>query len=36
MGTAGAFNYSPTDHVGLDVAGFRMLEIRKGDWTLAR
>jgi branched-chain amino acid transport system substrate-binding protein len=36
MGTAGAFNYSPTDHVGLDVAGFRMLEIRNGDWTLAR
>ena len=36
MGTAGAFNFSPTDHVGLDVAGFRMLEIRKGDWTLAR
>jgi len=36
MGTAGVFNYSPTDHVGLDVSGFRMLEIRKGDWTLAR
>jgi branched-chain amino acid transport system substrate-binding protein len=36
MGTAGAFNFSPADHVGLDVAGFRMLEIRKGDWTLAR
>ena len=36
MGTAGVFNYSATDHVGLDVSGFRMLEIRKGDWTLAR
>jgi branched-chain amino acid transport system substrate-binding protein len=36
MGTAGMFNMSPTDHVGLDVSGFRMLEIRKGDWTLAR
>ena len=36
MGTAGTFNMSPTDHVGLDVSGFRMLEIRKGDWTLAR
>jgi branched-chain amino acid transport system substrate-binding protein len=35
-GTAGVFNYSPTDHVGLDVSGFRMLEIRKGDWTLAQ
>jgi branched-chain amino acid transport system substrate-binding protein len=36
MGTAGTFNYSASDHVGLDVSGFRMLEIRKGDWTLAR
>jgi branched-chain amino acid transport system substrate-binding protein len=36
MGTAGVFNYSATDHVGLDVSGFRMLEIRKGDWTLAK
>jgi branched-chain amino acid transport system substrate-binding protein len=36
MGTAGVFNYSASDHVGLDVSGFRMLEIRKGDWTLAR
>jgi len=36
MGTAGVFNFSPTDHVGLDVSGFRMLEIRKGDWTLAK
>ena len=36
MGTAGVFNYSASDHVGLDVAGFRMLEIRKGDWTLAK
>jgi len=36
MGTAGVFNYSATDHVGLDVSGFRMLEISKGDWTLAK
>src|SRR5512134_1867460 len=36
MGTAGVFNYSATDHVGLDVSGFRMLEIRNGDWTLAK
>ena len=36
MGTAGQFNFSATDHVGLDVAGFRMLEIRNGDWTLAK
>jgi branched-chain amino acid transport system substrate-binding protein len=36
MGTAGEFNYSATDHVGLDVSGFRMLEIRNGNWTLAK
>jgi branched-chain amino acid transport system substrate-binding protein len=36
MGTAGEFNFSATDHVGLDVSGFRMLEIRGGNWTLAR
>jgi branched-chain amino acid transport system substrate-binding protein len=36
MGTAGMFNYSAADHVGLDVSGLRMLEIRKGDWTLAK
>jgi branched-chain amino acid transport system substrate-binding protein len=36
MGTAGEFNFSATDHVGLDVSGFRMLEISRGNWTLAR
>ena len=36
MGTAGEFNFSATDHVGLDVTGFRMLEISGGNWTLAR
>jgi branched-chain amino acid transport system substrate-binding protein len=36
MGTAGVFNYSAADHVGLDVSGLRMLEIRKGDWTLVK
>jgi branched-chain amino acid transport system substrate-binding protein len=25
---------SPTDHMGLDLSAFRMLEIRGGDWTL--
>ncbi len=34
MGTAGVFNISATDHVGLDLSAFRMLEIRDGDWTL--
>jgi len=25
---------SPTDHMGLDLTAFRMLEIKNGDWTL--
>jgi branched-chain amino acid transport system substrate-binding protein len=33
MGTAGAFNLSPTDHMGLDLSAFRMLEVRQGDWV---
>jgi branched-chain amino acid transport system substrate-binding protein len=35
IGTGGIVNMSPTDHLGLDVTAFRMLEIRNGDWTLA-
>lgn len=35
IGTGGMFNMSPTDHMGLDLTAFKMLEIRKGDWTLA-
>ncbi|MEO5336577.1 MAG: ABC transporter substrate-binding protein [Magnetospirillum sp. WYHS-4] len=35
IGTGGIVNMSPTDHMGLDLSSFRMLEIRKGDWTLA-
>jgi branched-chain amino acid transport system substrate-binding protein len=34
MGTAGVVNMSPTDHLGLDLSAFRMLEIKNGDWTL--
>jgi branched-chain amino acid transport system substrate-binding protein len=33
MGTAGVFNLSPTDHMGLDLSAFRMLEVRKGEWV---
>ena len=36
IGTGGAFNMSATDHMGLDLSAFRMLEIRNGDWTLAK
>jgi branched-chain amino acid transport system substrate-binding protein len=25
---------SPTDHLGLDLSAFRMLQIKGGDWTL--
>src|SRR5262245_7463281 len=33
VGTGGIVNMSPADHMGLDLSAFRMLEIRKGDWT---
>jgi branched-chain amino acid transport system substrate-binding protein len=36
IGTGGVVNMSPTDHLGLDLTAFRMLEIRNGDWTLAQ
>ena len=36
MGTAGVVNMSATDHLGLDLTAFRMLEIKGGDWTLAK
>jgi branched-chain amino acid transport system substrate-binding protein len=35
VGTGGIVNMSPTDHMGLDLSAFRMLEIKGGDWTLA-
>ena len=35
IGTAGVVNMSPTDHLGLDLSAFRMLEIKGGDWALA-
>jgi branched-chain amino acid transport system substrate-binding protein len=35
MGTGGLVNLSATDHLGLDLSAFRMLEIRNGDWVLA-
>ena len=36
IGTGGVFNMSPTDHLGLDLTAFRMLEIRNDNWTLAK
>jgi branched-chain amino acid transport system substrate-binding protein len=35
VGTGGIVNMSETDHMGLDLSAFRMLEIKNGDWTLA-
>jgi branched-chain amino acid transport system substrate-binding protein len=34
IGTGGVVTMSPTDHMGLDLSAFRMLEIKNGDWTL--
>jgi branched-chain amino acid transport system substrate-binding protein len=34
VGTAGIVTMSPTDHLGLDLTAFRMLEVKGGDWTL--
>lgn len=34
VGTAGVVNMSPTDHMGLDLTAFRMLEVKSGDWML--
>jgi branched-chain amino acid transport system substrate-binding protein len=36
VGTGGIVNMSPTDHLGLDLSAFRMLEIKNGDWTLVQ
>lgn len=35
MGTAGVINMTATDHMGLDLTAFRMLEIQNGQWVLA-
>jgi branched-chain amino acid transport system substrate-binding protein len=34
IGTGGLVNMSPSDHMGLDLSAFKMLEIKKGDWTV--
>ena len=36
VGTGGVVNMSPTDHMGLDLTAFKMLEIRNGDWVLVQ
>lgn len=34
IGTGGIVNMSKTDHMGLDLSAFHILEIKGGDWTL--
>lgn len=34
VGTGGVFTMSPSDHLGLDLSSFHMVEIRNGDWVL--
>lgn len=34
VGTAGLVNMSPTDHLGLSLSSFSMVEITKGDFTI--
>ena len=34
IGTAGIFNFSPTDHNGLDIDSFAMLTVKDGKFTL--
>lgn len=34
IGTAGTFNFTPGDHMGLDQSAFRMLEVKHGGWAL--
>ncbi|QWG22335.1 ABC transporter substrate-binding protein [Bradyrhizobium sediminis] len=36
IGTGGIVTMSPADHLGLDLAAFKMLEIKGGDWTLVK
>ena len=35
-GTGGIVNMSATDHMGLDLTHFRMLEVKQGNWTLVK
>ena len=34
VGTAGIFNFSPTDHNGLDISAFEMLTVKKGKFAV--
>ena len=36
VGTSGIFNMWPTDHTGLDLSAFRMLEVKDGKWVIVQ
>ena len=36
VGVDGTFTMSPTDHMGMDLSAFRMLEVKGGNWTLVK
>jgi branched-chain amino acid transport system substrate-binding protein len=36
VGTAGVFNFSPTDHTGLDLNAFEMLTVKNGKFAVYR
>jgi len=36
IGTGGVVNMSAKDHLGLDLSAFRMLEIKNGNWSMAK
>jgi len=36
VGVDGTYNMSATDHMGLDLTAFRMLEVKGGNWTLVK
>ena len=36
IGTGGIFTMSPSDHLGLGLDAFKMLEIKNGNWTIVK
>ena len=34
VGASGKVNMSASDHMGLDLSAFRLVEIKAGDWAL--
>jgi branched-chain amino acid transport system substrate-binding protein len=36
IGVDGTYTMSPSDHMGLDLSAFRMLEVKGGNWTLVK